>query len=220
MIGSSLYRARFFLPANFQGVKYARRKSQRLAPQDEEGSCRAFGGILPTQHGTEECQWRPFDVVAPLKESDLLIDRGIFAYTSEWSQEVPQPRPQPLQRVVMHFADAVPVVIPRPLPRVVAHRRVDPAHRRESVVASPLVGVHPRPRPCRLADHLPERLPVGVPDDGQSDLRALAPGHATDRRPVIIPGAVAQAFVRPATRRVGGIVVWNSFFLGWQRALD
>jgi hypothetical protein len=55
---------------------------------------------------------RPLDVVAPLEDRHVLV-QVLLAHAPERPQEVPQPGPQPLQRVDVDLADAV-AVVPRP----------------------------------------------------------------------------------------------------------
>src|SRR5262249_46635018 len=68
-----------------------------------------------TQQYLHERLGQPLDVVAPFEQPDILIQVHLV-YSPKWSQEVPQARPQPFQRVDVDLADAVPVVVPGPLP--------------------------------------------------------------------------------------------------------
>jgi hypothetical protein len=54
-----------------------------------------------------------------------------------------------------------------------------------------------------------ERLPITVVADRQTNLAAVAPHHAGDRRTVIVPGAMAPGLVRPSPRRVIGILMFD-----------
>src|SRR5204862_295167 len=51
----------------------------------------------------------------------------------------------------------------------------------------------------------PQVGPVGAREDLQEHPPALRPDHAGDRRPVVVPGALAPALIGPAPRRVFGI---------------
>src|SRR3954454_17696360 len=135
-----------------------------------------------------------------------------LVYTAERPEEVPQPRPQPLQRVVVDLADPVPVVVPRPLTGRVADRGVRPAHRGQSVVPAPLVGEDARHRPGRPHHHAAERLAVGALAHRQPALPPLATDDPAGRRAVVLPGAVPARLVAPPPRRVVRVGVRDAFF--------
>src|SRR5439155_11184351 len=56
------------------------------------------------------------------------------------------------------------------------------------------------------------RLAVGPPGHRQAEVPALTPDHTPDRRPVVVPGAVAGDLVRPTPRRALGVQVRDAFF--------
>ena len=141
----------------------------------------------------------PLDVVAPLEDRHVLV-QVLLAHPAERPQEVPQPRPQPLLRVVVDLAHPVPVVVPRPLPRGVADRRPRRARSR------------PAGRTRRHSSVLTRRRRLGSPraPPGSASRRRRAarptagpaplsrPDHPADRRPVVVPGAVAAGACWPA----------------------
>ena len=81
----------------------------------EPGSCRASGGEFNAQECPEELRGGLLHVASPLEERHVL-GQVLLAHSPERTEEVPQPRPAPLERIARHLANAVPVVVPRPLP--------------------------------------------------------------------------------------------------------
>src|SRR5512144_2046345 len=84
------------------GWKQSEKAATRVASEgiSWSGSCRASGGLSDPQEGSEKSQRRPLDVVGPLEQGHILV-QVLLAHAPERPQEVPQPRPQPLQRVAI-----------------------------------------------------------------------------------------------------------------------
>jgi hypothetical protein len=116
----------------------------------------------------------------------------VCVHAPEWLEEVPQPRPQPFQRVVVDLADPVPVVLPRRLTHYVADRQIQPAHTGQPVVPAPLVGEQAHFRPGRSHHHAPERL-VDVLDHRHPDPAPLMSDDPAERRAVVLPSAGPRA---------------------------
>src|SRR3954471_3992832 len=135
-----------------------------------------------------------------------------LVHAPERPEEVPQPRPQPFQRVVVDLADPIPVVVPRPLTGRVADRRVQPPYPGQPVVPAPLVGEDTHHRPGRSPHHAPQRLAAGVLGHRQPDPAPLATDDPADRRPVVLPGAVPARLVAPTPRRGLRVGVRGAFF--------
>src|SRR3954467_11195349 len=98
-----------------------------LIPRYFFGSCPAIGaGAMPDAQERPQEHWRrPLHVVRPLEDRDILV-QVLLVHTAERPQMVSQPRPHPLQGVVVHLADTIAIVVPRPFADRVAHRGVTP----------------------------------------------------------------------------------------------
>ena len=131
------------------------------------------------------------DVEAPLENRHVLVE-VYLVHTAERPQEVPQPRPDPFQRVVVHLADPVAIVVPRPLPRgwqTVAWRRPIA----DSPFTPPLIRVHRRRR-----------------------LGAAGPRAPTSAVGVLAVRSRTWPLSRPTTPQIGGRSLSQ---LPWPRAL-
>src|SRR3954447_23070497 len=87
------------------------------------GSCNQLGGSRAAEEHPQELVGHLLEVVCPLENDDILF-QVYFVHAPERPEEVPQPGPDPLQRVAMDLADAIAVVIPRELASIMVDRRV------------------------------------------------------------------------------------------------
>ena len=125
---------------------------------------------------------------------------------------IPQARPHPLPGCCRAPHGPHRRRRPGPTPSPCGTPWRGPAHLRQVVVAPPLVGVDHRPLAARPADHPLQRRAIGPVLDVQSGPAALASDHPADRRPVVVPVAVAVELVGTTPRRVVLIAVGTPFF--------
>src|SRR3954453_2587948 len=116
-------------PAPNSTVRTRGSRATSSAPQSgrrKAGSCNQLGGSRAAEEHPQELVGHRLEVVCPLENDDILF-QVYFVHTPERPEEIPQPGPDPLQRVAMDLADAITVVIPRELASVMVDRRVPPA---------------------------------------------------------------------------------------------
>src|SRR4051794_28928614 len=65
------------------------------------GSCNKFGGPRASEQHLEELVGHHLEVVGPFEDDDVLLQVHLV-HAPERAEEVPQPRPDPLERVAMH----------------------------------------------------------------------------------------------------------------------
>src|SRR3712207_4240443 len=172
----------------------------------------AFARATPdTQQGSQEFVCHCLDIVGPQEDRHVLRQVDLVD-PAEHPQVIPQPRPDPLHRVVMDLPDAVAVVVPRPLAGRMADRRVPAADLRQAARGGPFIRVGHHQRPGHLPDELPERIPIRVLHDPQPQQSGVAPDHPGDWGAVIGGGAVPRPLVASATWRVVGVEVREAFF--------
>src|SRR5439155_1591434 len=102
----------------------------------------------------------------------------------------------------MHFAHPIPIVVPRPFALAwgVADPRMGTSRFRQMGIGLPLIGVHRRGLRGAFFDKGFQGCPITVFANRQTNLTALSPDHASNRRTIILPSAVAFDLVRPPPR--------------------
>ena len=167
---------------------------------------------LDAQEGPQELVGHRLEVVGPLEDRHVLRQVPLV-HAPERPQEVPQPRPDPLQRVAVHLADPVAVVVPRPLARRVADRRV-PAAR------SPAGGRSPATRRCRPSPPAASSATTSASSSrrsARSTTRSRTCPTARPTTPATGGRSLAKVpwprpLVGPPPRRVVGVGVRDAFF--------
>jgi hypothetical protein len=124
-----------------------------------------------------------------------------------------QSRPDPFQRIVVDFADAIPILIACPFPatRPMADRPMGAPSCGQVVICPPLVGVDGRVRPSMRLDKGLQGGPITVAADPSADLAALTPDHASARHAIRLPGAVPARLIRAPARWIGRVAVRAAF---------
>ena len=164
--------------------------------------------LRATDKRSDKLRCDAFEVDAVFRHSDIARQR-VFMHPAEGAQKIANPGPHTFGGVDMDFSDTIAIIIPRPF---VFPMLDGDALALNRVVALPFISVR-HGIGLGEARHVAfQSFAIGMFDDAQADLPALASDRAHNGRPIIVVGAMAFLFVGPPARGIRRIAVFFALF--------
>ena len=138
-----------------------------------------------------------------------IVLQVLFVNTTKRSQEITRRRPQPFNRIRMHFAHTIAVIISRPLVLAVTDRSVRPL---DLIVALPFIGITSGLWLGVVMYMLVQGLAIRMLANAQAALPTLSANRANHWWSVIFIAAMTSSLVGSTSRRVKRIAVLFAFF--------